>query len=234
MDNNSSLNNTTSQNFQPQKSGFFTFLKKNALLLCAILLVLFFFFILYLSATSTPSTTNSTSSQGHTTTIRPTTIPTQSPTPQPKKSLSEYDQAITWSSEHFSNLDVQNVPLSRTPQADGSIKYTYASLQPSRPNEITVKDTIVVAKRTVVTQKYIYNYTNTLEAPDYTFIGSKFYGPNTTTYVYLNKGIAFVADSDSTMVKEQLVFQPTSLEDFKQKYGGDIVSFTLVPTLPEE
>jgi hypothetical protein len=236
MDTNSPVTSDPAPDFQPQKGNLFTFLKKNALLLCAVILVLFFFYILYLSAISTSKTPENqpANERGNTTVIRPTTIPTLSPTAPPKKSLAAFEKETPWTPEHFSNIDFGTVQVSSTSLPDGSTKYTYPSLQSNRPNELTVKDDIIIAKRTVVTQRYIYHYTNTLTAPDFTFFGSKFYGPDTTTYVYLKKGIAFVADSKSTMVKEQLIFQPTSLEDFKLTFGEDISSFTVVPTHPDE
>jgi hypothetical protein len=224
---------SSAQNFQPQKSRIFTFLKKNSLFLCAVLLVLFFFFILYLSASSSNDTSKKTGDQNATLNL-PTSVPSIFPTPHPKKTITSYEQENSWSPEHLSQIDFGDTVVSSSPQSDGITLYSYTSSKANRPNLLFVKDDIVIAKRTVITQKYIYNYTNTMAAPDYTFIGSNFYGPDTTTYVYLNKGVAFVADANSTMVKEQLIFQPTSLEDFKNKYGGDVVSFTVVPTLSEE
>lgn len=143
-----------------------------------------------------------------------------------------YEQQQTWNPVLFSQIDTSGKKLTATTLSDGSTKYTYPSDDPNRPNELVVKNDTIVYHRTTVSQKYVYNYTNNLEAPDYTFEGSRYYGPNTITYLYLKRGTGFVADSKTTLVQEQFIFQPMTLEEFKQQYGSDVTSYEVIPTLP--
>ncbi len=213
--------------------GFFSntinFLKKNKALVIAAALIILFIYILILSITRTsqgpqnptsPSPTRGVSSGG--------------PVPTASTVVSIYEPEQTWQPTKFSEGNIQSVLIEKTQLSDGSTKYTYESENPQRPNEIIVKDGIVVYQRTLTPNKYIYNYTNTLGAPDYVFESSKFYGQGTMIYVYLNQGTAFVADDKTTIVKEQLLFRPTSFDEFKAKYGDDIADFRVVPTLPDE
>ncbi|MBA3723977.1 MAG: hypothetical protein H0W89_03745 [Candidatus Levybacteria bacterium] len=213
----------------PQVLNVLAFLRRNKLLILALVLVLFFLLILFLSATS-PSENiqpNRTSTPG-------ATAPSGGTNPTMKSQLDIQKPAIIWSPTRFSEDTLKNVQFTKTPAPEGGIKYSISSSNPNRPNEIIVEDGVVVYQRAVITDRYIYNYTNTLGAADFNFQSSRFYGPNTVTYVYLEEGTAFVADAKTTLVKEQLSFQPVSFDAFKQKYAQDIADFTIIPTLADE
>jgi hypothetical protein len=222
-------------NNTPQNADKLAPLKRNILLLVALALVLLFFFILFLSATSS----GKNNSQNSTTPIqvRPTIsvniTPTGTPVPT-RKPLNLTQPDMTWSPNSFSEDDLKGVNFNKTVLSDGSIKYTYPSSNANRPNELIVKDDIIIYQRVIVSKKYIYNYTGTLSAPEYSFHGSQFYGQDSMTYLYLQRGTAFVADANTTEVHEQLLFQPMSLDAFKQKYGTDITDYKIIPTLAEE
>lgn len=214
-------------------NGILPFLKRNYLFLLAIGLVLFFFYIIYLSITGSSNPPQQTKK------VTPTTTPVVSqtsiaPSEKIKKPLTTYRNEITWSPTRYSEVNFYGIPTTKTQLQDGSEKYTYASTDPKRPNEFIVKDDVITYHRSEITNKYTYHYTGTLGPPDYTFVGSKYYGPDSVTYVYLSRGTAFVVDAKTTYLHEQFVFQPTNLEDFKVKYGSDVSDFTVIPTLPKE
>lgn len=92
----------------------------------------------------------------------------------------------------------------------------------------------ISAKRTVVSQKILNNYTNAFGPPDYVFQGTRTYGSNAMVYVYLKRGLAVIADNNTTQVYEQWEFRPMSLDQFKEKYTQEILDFTIHPTLLDE
>lgn len=210
-------------NIQAKVDATVAFIKKNYLFVFALGLVFIFLLIVFIS-----------SSNPDTNTPQPNQNSGENPSPTIEQIVTLDDPEITWSPLRFSENTLSGVDATKTTLADGSTKYTYSSSNPNRPNEMVVKSGVVTYQRVVITDRYIYDYTNDLEAPDYVFQSSRFYGSNTMTYVYLNRGTAFVADAETTLVKEQISFKPTSLEDFKQKYGEDIADFTVIPTLPDE
>lgn len=210
-------------------------LKENPKLVLASFLSLLFLFIIFTSFRSTPQTITPDANQSTTqpsqtvNTVRSLTV-----TPNEVKPANLYEPSITWSPIRFTEGDLEGISYTKSPLPDGTAKYTYESTNPNRPNEIIVKNGIIIYQRTVVNNKYIYHYTNTLGAADYNFQSSRFYGDNTSTYVYLEEGTAFVADASTTLVKEQISFQPTNFEEFKEKYGQDIADYTVIPTLGDE
>lgn len=88
--------------------------------------------------------------------------------------------------------------------------------------------------RIAVEQRLINNYITAYGPPEYNFTGTRTYGTDALVYVYLKRGLAFIADPKTTRVYEQWQFQPMSLNEFKQKYAGEILDFKIVPTLPDE
>lgn len=194
------------------------------------ILVLLFIYIIFTSLTKSPKQITPTN-----TSSRPSnTIASITVTPATQQRVNLYQTGNTWTPKSFDKGDLEGIPNIETQLADGTTKYTYESTNPNRPNEIIVENGTIIYQRSLVNNKYIYHYTNTMGAPDYVFQSSKFYGSNTMTYVYLDEGTAFVADAKTTLVKEQLSFKPTSLEQFKEKYAQDVADFTIIPTETEE
>ena len=68
----------------------------------------------------------------------------------------------------------------------------------------------------------INDYNNFFGKPDYTAYGSQFWGPNTITYVYMERGAALTVNQNTNAVVEQLLFQPVDKNIFKQVYESDI------------
>ena len=228
------MNDLQSSNVPPTRlDSIINYIKAKKLLFLLIPFgILIIFLLLYSTIPSPQSNTQPAQITPQNATYAP---PTTTPaTPSPVVPVSLDNPEISWSPKSFSEDDFQSVNFQKTQLSDGSIKYTYPSSNINRPNEIIVKNGTVIYQRSVITGKYVYNYTGSLDAPDYNFQGSRFYGGNTTVYVYLKTGTAFVADPDTTLVREQINFQPMNIEDFKKKYGEDIVDFTVIPTLPEE
>lgn len=216
-------------------ANMFSLLKENPKLVAAGILSLLFLYIIFTALSTKPQDTTPTTNKSAT---EPTqtdkTLTSITVTPNAARPPSLYEPGTTWSPTRFTEGELEGISFTKAPLPDGSTKYVYESTNPNRPNEIIVKNGIIIYQRTVVNNKYIYHYTNTMGAADYNFQSSRFYGDNTSTYVYLEEGTAFVADSSTTLVKEQLSFQPTNLEDFKQKYGQDIEDYTIIPTLGDE
>lgn len=220
------------ESFQSKFANIISLLKENPKIVLASILSLLFLYIIFLSLTETSQTNPPT-----------ITVPTTQPsntlisitvTPITAKPANLYEPGITWSPTRFTEGDLEGISFTKNPLSDGSTKYTFDSANPRRPNEIVVRNGIIIYQRSLINNKYIYHYTNTMGAADFVFQSSRFYGDNTMTYVYLEEGTAFVADASTTIVKEQLSFQPTTLDEFKQKYGQDIADYTVIPTLGDE
>jgi hypothetical protein len=209
----------------------FTFLKENKPLVVGAFLVVLFLYVIVTGLTADPRPRNQTN---NTTTQPSNTLISITVTPAAGQSSNLYQPGNEWSPRSFTEGDLEGISFTETQLPDGTTKYAYESTNPNRPNEIIIDKGTIVYQRSVINNKYIYNYTNTMGAPDYVYQSSKFYGANTMTYVYLQEGTAFVADVKTTLVKEQLSFKPTTLDQFKEKYAQDIADFTVIPTLPEE
>lgn len=223
------------ESFQSKIANIFTLLKENPKLVLASILSLLFLYIIFSSITTRSQTVTPNNDQYPTQSPR-SSNPLVSPTVTPNtgKQVNLYEPGITWSPTRFAEGDLEGISFTKAPLPDGSTKYTFESTNPNRPNEIIVRNGIITYQRNVINNKYIYHYTNTMGAADFVFQSSRFYGPNTSIYVYLEEGTAFVADASTTLVKEQLSFQPTSFEEFKEKYGEDIADYTIIPTLGDE
>ena len=203
--------------------------KKYGLIIAAALLFLFFLFILAFSAfqSSKPSQTPQIN-------INPTTVQTQLntsgripshavPSPseiEPKGEMQEDErEMVVWAPGTVATKDLNSFSPTRTSLPDGTMKYSYITNTPNRPNIIFIKNGINVYQRVAM-----HNTKFELDPddiPDYIAQGSKFWGSNMVTYIFLSKGFAYVADTNKKLVLEEIIFQPTDIETFKQ-FNDDI------------
>lgn len=112
---------------------------------------------------------------------------------------------------------------------DGSIKYTLASSDTTRPNIIVVdpQNDVVIFQRTVRDRDnntLLPQYRDLYGQPEKTFSGSRFYGNTAQTYVFANDGVAFIANPQSNTIFEIHFFLPTTVDNYVQKYGEDIIN----------
>jgi hypothetical protein len=122
-------------------------------------------------------------------------------------------EMVVWAPLRFFESDLSGINFRKQTLSDGYTQYTYDSDTRNRPTIIIVKNGVNVYQRRVM-HNTIYDNTDTAP-PDYIALGSKFWGSNMYTYVYLSKGIAYVVDLSTKQVLEEMVFQPTSIEQFR-------------------
>jgi len=104
--------------------------------------------------------------------------------------------------------------------SDGSIRYTFDSLNPNRSDVVIVKNGSIIFRRfAVVDKKTSDGYKNLLGKQSHILPGPTFYGPNTVIYFYQDGGTALTVDPKTQTTYEEFAFQPPiSVEEFKQKY----------------
>lgn len=209
-----------------------SFLKKYGLFIAPILLSLLFMLLLISSYTQssypkggtsidTPTPANQqgedNSSNNSSSDI---SSPQSSSVQENPEGMQEDERGMSlWTNQSFDENDMEGLNATKTVLADGSIQYTYNSDVPNRPNIIIVKNDINVFQRTPINASSDTPPAN--DQPDYVAQGSSFWGKNAVTYIYLSKGFAYVGDPPTQRVFEQMIFQPCSLDQFKQ-YDTDI------------
>ena len=154
----------------------------------------------------------------------PSTAPTSIPPAGPGQPSSETFEE-TWETSHlfhFSEDSLRGIPFEKKQLSDGSISYTYPSVNPERPDMTIVQDGVIIFTRMVLGPMTISDYAASLGKPEYISRGSAFYGPDIVTYIYPAKGIAFVGDPKTDVALEQLTFKPVPPEQFRQTYGADL------------
>ena len=195
------------------------FIKKYSLLITAALVFLLFMFLLIFYSSRTTqkqvgSNTNSTSQVNIST----------SPSPMPREGMESDERGMTmWTPQSFSESDLGNTHATTSTLPDGSLRYSYDSDTPNRPTIIIVKNGIKIFQRITMYNTSMGAPTVSGDTPEYIAHGSSFWGQNAVTYIYLSKGFAYVGDPSTNHVFEQIIFQPIGVNEFKQKYGDDIV-----------
>ncbi len=120
--------------------------------------------------------------------------------------------------------------LKKEQLSDGTTQYTYTSPNPERPNIIIARDEQdILFERAVSLPDYpvkISEYTQPYGQPERIIRGSLFYGSSAETYIYAQRGFAFIANPETTLVLEQHLFSPVSVNEYIKKYGDDIPSNT--------
>ncbi|HUQ85565.1 MAG TPA: hypothetical protein VM077_04530 [Candidatus Limnocylindrales bacterium] len=155
-------------------------------------------------------------------------LPTPSTSPKnsppfviPNKTLSEdRPESIEESLDEMPSIQSKEI------LPDKTIKYTFVSKVPTRPNIIYAKNTHDVQfQRSVISPGYpvkITDYTDSYGPAKWIFKGSIFYGPEAQTYIYPELGIAFIAKPSRDEVLEYHLFSPMKVEEYVKKYGEDI------------
>jgi hypothetical protein len=122
-----------------------------------------------------------------------------------------------------------NGALDKEVLPDGSIRYDYESDSDDdddvRPDIKIFKNGVIVFQRTYLSESYMKDFPDLINNPEYTSMGSQYYGQYVETYADPTKGTAIVAAPQIGLVLEQYTFPPLSVTAFTQKYGTDISSY---------
>jgi len=110
---------------------------------------------------------------------------------------------------------------------NGNIEYAYASEDPYRDDLVITSGEKIVYERTLTVKDNqalpkLDEFTEEYGTPDQELFGPEYYGAPFKTYIYLSKGVAFVANSATLEVREIHRFTPTNLEDYLAKWGQDL------------
>lgn len=112
---------------------------------------------------------------------------------------------------------------------DGSNSYTFPSEITVRPDEVVTKNGVAVFEKELIPEEHdatgyalISQYTTKYGQPEKMIQGSKFYGWFIITYIYAQKGFAFLGNPNTDEVYEIHIFQPMSTEKYMQQYGQDL------------
>lgn len=203
------------------------FFKKYGLFITPVLLFLFFMFLLVFSYTK--------SSTQKTTTIAPaSSTGSSSSSSQSEENPSQTSYQKTegieadeikmhiWTGRSFDPSDLDGYNATQTTLPDGSIQYSYDSDNPNRPNIIIAKNGVNVFERTPFSNTSIADATDFFGKPEYVEYGSIFWGGNAVTYIYISRGVAFVLDPSTNQTLEEMIFEPGSMDLFKQ-YDTDMI-----------
>lgn len=114
--------------------------------------------------------------------------------------------------------------------SDGKIQYVMSSPIPLHPDEIQTQNGIVVFERlnapiNPASEGYakISEYVKLFGAADETIPGSRAWGGFVSTYIYAQRGLAFIGNDSTDEIYEIQTFAPTSAENYKKLYGTDII-----------
>lgn len=193
-----------------------TFFKNNLLLFLAAAMGLFFIVILLLSFLLPSSNTTTLQTPTPTTQIpNPARItPTITPLINQEQTAKE-SGVINFSEDSEIAIEGKKENL-----GDGTIKYTFASLNPNRSDILITKNGSVIFTRHAVVGKEISDgYKNLLGKQDATLPGPTFYGTNTLIFFYTAGGTALIVDPKTNTTYEEFSFQPPiTLAEFINKY----------------
>lgn len=201
------------------KSKIFTFVQNNYLvvIVASVIFLLFIPIIIFSNLSPTP---NNTTIQ-----ITPTqSIPTKisiTNTPEITGNVHQEQTAKDSGIVYTLRSDDLETPSVKETLSDGSIKYTFDSLNPNRSDMIIAKNRAVIFMRYTVTggKTISDGYKNLHGKQSHTLPGPTFYGPNTVIYYYEDGGTALTVDPKTGTTYEEFTFQPPiSVEEFNQKY----------------
>lgn len=157
----------------------------------------------------------------------PTPVPLVYPSPQ-KIIISPLQKTIIGKT---TNREAENFPglIGKETLPTGETQYSFFSSLLARPNQVVTRNNLAVFERILIvgdpTQtRYakISQMTKSFGNPEKIIQGSAYYGPFTSTYIYGNKGFAFIANPNTDEVYELHIFSPMSPDEYQGLYGEDI------------
>ncbi len=108
---------------------------------------------------------------------------------------------------------------------DGTKKYIATSSNPTRPNIVIAKDNRTIYQREIPSSEAdipLQNFIELFGQPDQIINGPDFYGANNTReYIYSQKGIAVVVNTNNDQVIEQHFFKQMTVDEYIKKYSND-------------
>lgn len=129
--------------------------------------------------------------------------------------------------------ETTNEQLKQLPELKGEhVKgnQTEFSFKSARYNDniVITENGVVVFKKVITIDPQTWqhpplsSYLNAYGTPEAEFTGSSAYGSRFKTYVYPSKGLAFIGNPTPDELYEIQVFEPTTLEQYRSKWGQDI------------
>lgn len=95
-------------------------------------------------------------------------------------------------------------------------------------NKVVAENGVVVFKKIITTDPQTWqhpplsSYLGAYGSPEAEFTGSNTYGSRFKTYVYPSQGLAFLGNPAPDELYEIHVFEPTTIEQYRLKWGSDI------------
>ncbi len=118
--------------------------------------------------------------------------------------------------------------------ANGDSGYLLNSKLDARPNQVVFRNKISSFERTVImgetgsASPKISDLILKYGQAERTIRGSKFYGRMMNTYIYSNKGLAFIGNPNTDEIFEIQTFLPITVEEYLSSYGEDIKEYAEV------
>lgn len=184
------------------------FIPKKTLILILILLIIVTATIL-ISRLSVSPTNNATT---------PSPVITQSASPSYSSQKSIIGRTT------IEDFEKTNKFESKQNLANNRVGYSINSNINARPNQVIFQDNKAAFERIIVISDNIKISDQTIRhgVAERVIKGSKFYGHSMDTYIYANKGLAFIANTNTDEVYEIQIFPPTSVDSYLNSYGEDI------------
>lgn len=106
--------------------------------------------------------------------------------------------------------------------------YSFRSPIRVRPNEVRTDSNVVVFERIIILQEKaptslkISDFENKYGQPERRLTGSRFYDELMVTYIYAQRGFAFIGNQFTDEVFELHLFKPMTPEEYIAQFGQDI------------
>lgn len=113
----------------------------------------------------------------------------------------------------------------------GTIRYSFQSNNPLRPDQIELQDGVVKFERVYIPEDpsdpgylKISDMESKFGKAELIKPGSKFWGSMAKTYIYAKKGFVFIGNPYTNEVFEIQQFKPMSTEEYLTQFGEDVTS----------
>jgi len=124
--------------------------------------------------------------------------------------------------------EVKKLPELKGEQVKGNqIEFAFKSGR-FNDNTVITENGVVVFKKIVTVDQQTWqhpplsSYLGAYGKPEAEFTGSNTYGSRFKTYIFPSKGLAFIGNPVPDELYEIQVFEPTTLEQYRSKWGQDI------------
>lgn len=128
-----------------------------------------------------------------------------------------------------SDLEKIRTPREVQQNPDGASTYVFGQKTDPNPDEAVIENDKVVFFKKRPTQEDFSNISQVIEKyknPDFILFSSI---PDSIVFIFLDEGLAVIADKDSGVIHELRYFVPTTKENFIQGWGKDFLSTSPTP-----